>query len=249
MGEGEGEGARRGARLVVALGQGQGRLAGRRHPRGEGQPHEAAGRQANALPQADDGIEHDAGRAGERAAVEGLRVLGTAPAAQEARAVGLPFHRALRPAFQAQDVNGPGPGLVGGARPPMAEERRALGQVLGLDEQLAERGMGQVVGGRGEDDLGVARDLDLARPIAVVGHGQPAHLHVVFGRDGDVELRGDVVVAAVKGRLLREERDQVVLRLLQGGLEGGPTRPRRSGRRAGRGTGSPDRGSDPRGSA
>ena len=103
----------------------------------------------------------------------------------------------------------------------MAEQRGALGQVLRLDEQLAEGRVGQVVGGRGEDDLGVARDLDLARTIAVVGHRQPAHLDVVLGRDRDVELGGDVVVAAVEGRLLREEGDQVVLRLLRRGLEGG----------------------------
>ena len=112
MREGEGEGPRRGARLVVALGEGQGRLPGGRHARGEGQPHEAARREANALPQADDGVEHEPGRAGEGASVERLRVLGTAPAAQEARAVGLPFHRPLRPAFQAQDVNRPRRRLV-----------------------------------------------------------------------------------------------------------------------------------------
>ena len=151
--EGEGEGARRRAGLVVALSEGQGRLSGGRHPRGEGQPHEAARREANALAQADHGVEHDAGRAGKRAPVEGLRVVGTAPAPEEARAVGLPFHGTLGPAFEAQDVNRPGAGLVRGARPPMTEEGGALRKVLRLDEQLAERGVGQVVGGRGEDDL------------------------------------------------------------------------------------------------
>ena len=36
-------------------------------------------------------------------------------------------------------------GLIGIARPAMAEESRAFGQVLGFDEQLAERGVGEVV--------------------------------------------------------------------------------------------------------
>ena len=127
----------------------------------------------------------------------------------------------LGPAFEAQDVNRPGAGLVRGARPPVAQQGGAFRKVLRLHEQLAERGVGQVVGGGGEDDLGVARDLDLARAIAMVGHREPPHLDVVFGRYRDVELGRDVVVAPVERRLLREEGDQVVLRLLPGGLEGG----------------------------
>ena len=221
MGESEGEGAGGRARVVVPLREGEGRLPRGRHSRGEGEPHEPARRETNALPQADHGVEHDSGGAGERASIEGLGILGAASAAQETAAIGLPLHRPLRPAFEAQDVDGPGGGLVRPPRPPMAEEGGALGQVLGLDEQLAEGGVGQIVGRGGEDDLRIARDLDLPGTVAVVGHGQPAHLDVVFGRDRDVELGGDVVVAPVEGRLLREEGHEVVLRLLQGGLEGG----------------------------
>ena len=213
-----------------------------RHPGGERQPHEAARGEADALAQADDGIEHGARRAGERAAVEGLRVLGPAPAAQEARAVGLPFHRPLRPPFQAEDVHAPRAATSSArARPPPADEGGDLGQVLRLHEELHEGGMGQVVGGGGEHDLRVARDLDLARAIAVVGHGQAAHLHVVLGGDRDLELGADAVVEAPEGRLLGLEGDEVLLGLLADRDGGWPTTPTGCARRAGRGTGCPGR--------
>ena len=103
--------------------------------------------------------------------------------------------------------------LVGRARPATAQERRSLGEVLGLDEELPEGGVGEVVRRRGEHDLRVARDLDLARAVAVVREREPPHLDVVLGRDGDVEQRRDAVVAPAEGRLLGEERHQVVLGL------------------------------------
>ena len=48
------------------------------------------------------------------------------------------------------------------ARPAMAEQRGAVGQVFGFDEQLAERRVRQVGGRRRQHDLGVAGDVDLA---------------------------------------------------------------------------------------
>ncbi len=132
----------------------------------------------------------------------------------------------LRAALQAQDVHGPERRLVGRARPTAAQERRSLREVLRLDEQLSEGGVGQVVRRRGEHDLGVARDLDLAGAVAVVRHRQPPHLDVVLGRDRDVEERRDAVVAAAERRLLGEERHQVVLRLRPRRVVGrGPHRP------------------------
>ena len=69
-----------------------------------------------------------------------------AAAAEEARAIGFPFDRPLRPAFEAQHVERPRRRLLRIARPPMAEQRGAVGQVFGLEEQLAERRMREVVG-------------------------------------------------------------------------------------------------------
>ena len=171
------------------------------------------GREPDALAQADHGVEHDAGRAGERAPVEGLGIVRRPPSAEKARAIRLPLDGALRAAFQAQDVHGPQRRLVGRARPTAAQQGGSLREVLRLDEQLPEGGVGQVVRRRGEHDLGVARDLDLAGAVAVVRHRQSPHLDVVLGRDGDVEERRDAVVAAAERRLLGEERHQVALRL------------------------------------
>ena len=84
------------------------------------------------------------------ASVERHGILGAAAAAQEARAVGLPFHRPLHPPLDAQHVDRPHARLVRERGPPGADQGGALGQVLGLDEQLAEGRVGQVVGRRGQ---------------------------------------------------------------------------------------------------
>ncbi len=208
--EGEREGPRGGGRIVVALREREGRLAARGHPGGEREPHHAPRREAHALAQAHDGVEQHAGGAGERAPVERLGVLRAAAPAEEVAAVALPLHRTLRPALLADDVHREELGVLRGARPAPTEQRVALGHVLRLDEELAEGGVGEVVGVRREHDLGVARDLELPRALAVVRHLQPAHLDVVLGRDGDVELRSDLVVGPLEGRLLHGEGDQVV---------------------------------------
>ncbi len=118
----------------------------------------------------------------------------------------------MRPS-RLSDVHRPQRRLFGRAGPTAAQERRPLREVLRLDEELPEGGMGQVVRRRGEDDLRVARDLDLAGTVAVVRDRQPPHLDVVLGGDRDVEERRDAVVAAAEARLLGEERHQVVLGL------------------------------------
>ena len=214
LGVGQGEGPGCGAGIVVFLGQGYGRFAAGGHTRGERHPGHPSRRQPNALPQAEDGVEQDARRAGEGAAVEGLGIPRAAAPTQEDGPVALPFHGPLRPALQAHDVHGPDVGFVRGPGTPPGQESGALRQVFRLDEELAEGRVGQVVGRRGQDDLDVARDLDFAGAVADVGHGQPPHLDVVLGRDGDVELGPDVFVAALEGGLLRQEGGHVFLGLL-----------------------------------
>ena len=96
-----------------------------------------------------------------------------------------------------------------------------VGHVFGLHEQLDERGMGEVVGVGRQHHLRVARDLDLPRAVVAVRQGQPPDLDVVFGGDGDVELRGDAVVQAAEGRLLGQEDGLVLLGLAADGVVGG----------------------------
>ena len=163
----------------------------------------APGRQAHAFAQRGNRIEHRAGRARQRAAVERRRVGRRAAAAEEARAIGLPFDGAAQAPVDAEHVERPDRRLVRAARPPAEEEAGALRVELGLDEQLAERRMREVVLGRCQHHLGIARDLDFARPVAAVGDRQPPHLDVVFGRDGDLQLRLEVAVAAAERRPCR----------------------------------------------
>jgi hypothetical protein len=114
---------------------------------GERETHEAAGREADALAQADDRVEHGTRGARQRRAVERCGIAGLRAASEEARAVGLPLHGpCVRP--RAQRMHGQEPGSSADRGRRAAQQRGALRQVSGLDEQLAERRMGEVVGGR-----------------------------------------------------------------------------------------------------
>ena len=63
----------------------------------------------------------------------------------------------------------PGRRLVAGARPAGAEEGLARGDDLGLHEEIAERRMQGVGGGRRQHHLGVARQFELAERTRVDG--------------------------------------------------------------------------------
>src|SRR5512146_1243269 len=104
------------------------------------------------------------------------------------------------------------------AAPPRADQRGALGQAVRLDKEVAEGRVGQIRGGRGQDDLGVARDLELARPVAPVGHGEAPDFDVVLGGDRDVELRRDVTLTAAEHGALGMEGDQILFGLPVGGM-------------------------------
>ena len=221
VGEGERQRARARAGVVVLLrqrvrGGGALRDAGR-----EREAREAAGRQPDPVAQAQHRIEHGAGRARERPPVERLRVVGLASAAQEARAVALPFDGRTQAALDAQHVHRVELGLLRRARTPPAQEGGVLGLVGRLQEELAERRMGRVVLRAAQDGLDVARDLDLARAVAAVRERDPAHLHVVLGRHRHLEARLDLVVVPAEHRPLGREVDHVVVGLAARRLIGG----------------------------
>ena len=117
-------------------------------------------------------------------------------------------------------------GSRGSRGAPMAEQRRAVGQVFRFEKQLAEGRMREIVGRGRQDDLRVAGDVDFADPRALIDHRHPADFDVVFGGHGDVELRGDLVVVAAERRPFGAELDHVVVRLRGGRMIGGrPHRP------------------------
>src|SRR5207237_4919440 len=98
------------------------------------EPDRAAWQQSNALPKAHDRIEHDARRAGQRTAIEGHGVCGTAAAAEKPRPIGFPLDGALSATFQAQSMEGPRRQLMTVAGTSMTQERRARWYVFGFDE-------------------------------------------------------------------------------------------------------------------
>ena len=99
--EGHRKGARGRAAVAILPRQRQGRRAIARDAGGKRHAQNGPRREPDAFPERADRIEHGAGRARERAAVERNRVGGRAPAAEEARAVRLPFDGAA----QARAVN------------------------------------------------------------------------------------------------------------------------------------------------
>ena len=103
--------------------------------------------------------------------------------------------------------------FVGRSGAPAEQKARALGVVLGLDEQFRERGVGEIVLRTREHDLRITRDLDLPRPIAAIGDRQPANLHIVLRRHDDLELRFEVAVSPPERHLLELEGRVVFIRL------------------------------------
>ena len=194
----ERERSRRSAGIVILPREGLGRLAIRRHASHETQSYRRARWKPDPLAEADDRIQHDARRAGEGAPVECLRVPWTSPAAQKAGAIRLPFERPLWSAFQAQGMERPGSGLVRVTGPSMAQQSGAVRQILGFNEQLAECRVSEVVHRGCEDDLGIARHIELADAGPMIAKGDPPHLDVIFGRDCDLEPRRDIAVAPPK---------------------------------------------------
>ena len=205
--------ARGGARVVILLREGSRTILVPGDPRGETEACAASRDEAHARPQAQDRIEDGARRSRQGASIERLGIVRAPPAPKEARAVRLPLDRRLDPAVETQDVEGPEILIARRSRAAMREERRALPCPSRLHEEFAERRMRHVLRNRPEGDLRVARDLDLARPLAPVLESDPADLHVILGRDADFEPGLDLVVPAPEDRSLGQEVDDVLVRL------------------------------------
>ena len=202
------------ARIAVFPRQGQRRFAVRRDAGGERQPARIRGRRA-ALAAARWRWDRASRRRCPTASVRRWlrdrpgRVLGRGSGCDRfpirARPCGCPS--------QAEDMNRPELFRIGSAGPSPAQQRAAVGLVFRFDEQLAERGVRQVRRRRGEDDLGVAGHLNLARAIRIVHDRQPADFDIVLGGDDDVEPGREAVVDAMERRALRRQRHQVVRRV------------------------------------
>jgi len=209
-----------GGEVVILAGQCLDRRPVGCHARGVTQTRRAAGWQPDALAQADNRIQHNARGARQRASVERLRIVRRAAAAQEPCAIGFPLQRPLRTAFETQGVKRPGLGVARITAAPVAHERAAVRVVLGLDEEFAKGRVRMVVLRGGQHDLRITGDVDLPHAIAVVTHGEAPHFHVVFGRDRDLQMCRQSVVAPADADTVGRKRDGVVLWCDASGLIG-----------------------------
>ena len=87
----------------------------------------------------------------------------------ESGAVGLVFSGVAKPAGAAEHVNHVQP-AGSAARPPDAHQRVAFGHGNRFDEQVAERGVGEVRVAGGQHYLGIAGEIETACVAAVIGH-------------------------------------------------------------------------------
>ena len=113
------------------------------------------------MAQAKDRVEHRTGRAREdRAGVEGGRVRRRAPAAEKASTIGLVLARCPRAALPAAVTSTAATCMaqIGCSSADRGRRRQSKAPEAGypfrLEEQLAERRVGQVVPVRSQDDLG-----------------------------------------------------------------------------------------------
>ena len=209
----ERECARRRSRVAIGLRERLGGLAIGGHPGRETNPHRSTRRQPDALAQAEDRIEHESGCSGQCSTIEGDRVLGGAAAADEAGAIGLPFDRPVRAAFEAEDVDGPGARIAAIARAAMTDQRAPVRQEFGLDEKFSKCRVREVVARLRQRHFDVTGDVDFAHPLAVIDQLQQAYLDIVFGGDRDFELGRDLLVLALEGRGVGQEGRGVRRRL------------------------------------
>ena len=229
------EGARRGAGIVVLVRERLGGLAIGGHAGGEATAAPCApGASRIALAQADDRIEHDAGRARQRAAVERQR-----DARRRGRGRGSARGRfPIRP--------GPAAGPRGSARAPPRRRRRpdragrrwqssaALsGRYSVSRNSLPNAGCARSSTADGEHDLGVAGHVDLADARAVVADRQRR-----TSTSSSVETAMSSWVEMSSSRRRKVARSAGTStgsrRARAASADRSPTRPRRSGRRAGR---------------
>ena len=112
-------------------------------------------------------------------------------------------------------------GSSGERGPTGGQERIELGDGLGLNEEIGERGMGRVVARRRQHDLGVRSHLDLARLAAEIRQGHAPDLGVVLRRDQHLEPRQQMVVAPLDLGAVLQEGHFVPVGLDSRGLEAG----------------------------
>ena len=192
--------------------------------RDDGRP---ARREPDPPAQAEDRVEHRAGRPRERRARVERRGVGRRPAAaEEAGAVGLVLDARRRPAPSTATTwtaqTGCWSATAGRRRQSRASEP---GSHSVSRNSLPKAGWARSARVAAEHDLGVAGQLQLARAGVVVGQRDPADLGELLGRDGDLQQRLDRRRRGGGTSALSAEKTDLVVRRPAGRPAGGrPTR-------------------------
>ena len=132
--------------------------------------------------------------------------MGRAAAAEKDPAIGLERRLAdgvrtrFRRAAAGDDVQQPWRPLLRAAGPAGDQQRGPPGEDLGLHEEVGKGWMRLVLALRGERHLRVGGDLDRAAAFGVVGEGESAEFHVVFGGHADQRVCLDLLVEATELR-------------------------------------------------
>ena len=150
-----------------------------------------------------------------RLVMQYLRISRAAAATDELQAVRLVRDFSRCRLMRGQQVKHPWRRLIGGTRPTSAQDRLALTDDLGFDKQFAERRVCRIRGRRCEHDFRVARYIDAPARARAVANARPAHLDVIFRRNGDFGMRFDIVVAASEYRAPLRKHCFVDIRPLQ----------------------------------
>ena len=122
LGRSKRKGSRRGGRVRVFHAERDRRVPIRCHAGREGEAREPARSEPDALAETQDRIQGRAHGPRQGPPVERDRILGSAAAPEEPHAIGLPLHGTLGTPLQAEHVDGPRSGLVGGPFAASAEE-------------------------------------------------------------------------------------------------------------------------------
>ena len=111
----------------------------------------------------------------------GLREI--AGASQKSRAIGFVLQVVNGFAVHHQNMRGPHRRFILGTFPARGQHRADVDTYSVSDEQLCKCRMGDIRSLRGERELGVRSDLDIARAHAQIGERDAAHFRIVFGGD------------------------------------------------------------------
>ncbi len=179
-------------RVTMVVGEIERLFSGRCDERRERHANGSAGCKMQVTPEAHDRIEYRAGCVRERATVDHRhRRANRAPAAEEARAVGLELNSTHRLTLASDDMGCPHLLLAGRPRAACRQQRTDVRDEFGLDEEIRESGVGSIGGRRGEDDFRVRGELDVARASAEVRERDSPHFRIILRGDDDFERGRD----------------------------------------------------------